>query len=288
MTDFPVSFDPADDSAGDGEASFEDSGYDNGHRYWWQSDLMKLLGYDTSASFNKAVGKAMAACSTLDISIPENFTHGRREVDGRDVDDCKLSRFACYLTAMNADTRKPEVARAQAYFATLAEVARRYLLQSESVERVLVREEVSDREKALTSSAHAAGVRDFALFQNQGYRGLYNMNLKDLKQRKGIDAKRSLLDFMGKEELAANLFRITQTDAKIRNENVKGQYRLEDAAYVVGREVRQAIEKIGGTKPENLAAADDIAKVRSGLKKTHRDFGKMDQKKKLPPPKKGE
>jgi DNA-damage-inducible protein D len=267
----------------DGDGGFESFGHDNGFRFWWQSDLMRLLGYQTAESFRKAVGKAISACTTLGISVPENFVHAKRERDGVASEDCKLSRFACYLTAMNGDPRKPEVARAQAYFATFAEATRQYLLRAENVERVAIRDELSDRGKALVSAANAAGVADYALFQNKGYRGLYNMNLRELKALKGVhDKDKSLLDFMGKEELAANLFRVTQTEAKIKKENVRGQYALETTAFSVGREVRETIKKIGGTMPEDLPPAEDIATVRSGLKRTHRELKKVD-KKKLPP-----
>lgn len=266
-------------------AAFEDLGQENGHRYWWQSDLAALLGYKHNAGLEKAVGKAMAACTALGISVPENFRPVDREVDGHTIHDCKLSRFACYLTAMNGDPRKPEVAAAQAYFATFAEATRQFLLRAENVERVAIRDEVTEGQKALSHSAKMAGVVDFGLFQNAGYRGLYNMNLSEIIRRKGVPTGKTLLDFMGKEELAANLFRITQTEAKIRNEGVKGQGPLESTAFEVGRHVRRTIESIGGTPPERLPVAEDISQVKKGLKATSRDFRRLDQeqpKKRLP------
>lgn len=264
---------------GDEDNEFESFGHDNGHRYWWRSDLMRLLGYQSLPSFQKAVGKAMSACVTLGIPVRENFEYVETVREAKLVDDCKMSRFACYLTAMNADPRKPEVARAQGYFASLAEATHQLLLHTtENMERVLIRDELSDREKALVGAAHGAGVRDYALFQNQGYRGLYNMNLRQLKQLKGVNNGKTLLDFMGKEELAANLFRITQTEAKIKKDNVRGQAHLEQTAFGVGKQVRDTIKKIGGTMPEQLPPAEDIAKVKSGLKKTHRQLQKLDRK----------
>ena len=170
---------------------------------------------------------------------------------------------------MNANPRKPEVARAQAYFVSLAEFARQFIEETEHVDRVVMRDEMADRENSLARVAKSANVTDYALFQNAGYRGLYNKNLNRLKELKGVPANRTLLDFMGREELAANLFRITQTEAKIKKDNVRGQKALEDTAYGVGQEVRATIRKIGGTMPEDLPISEDIKKVKSGLKKAH-------------------
>jgi DNA-damage-inducible protein D len=268
------------------EASeFEALGCENGHRYWWQSDLRRLLGYASSDGLDKAVGRAMAACTALGISVPENFEHCRRtREDGSSFPDVKLSRFACYLIAMNANPRKEEVAQAQAYFAGLAEIARQYIEKVEHVDRVLMRDEMADREMSLARTARAGGVDDYALFQNAGYRGLYNLNLNALKKRKGIPAGRTLLDFMGKEELAANLFRITQTESKIKKEEVRGQRNLEATAHSVGQQVRSTIRKIGGTMPEHLPASEDIKKVKSGMKKAHREIQKVDKPKRVKKP----
>lgn len=269
----------------DGTCGFEELGQENGHHFWWRSDLQRALGYSTVQSFDKPIAKAMAACAAIGIPIPENFDSCQRDVDGVLEDDCKLSRFACYLTAMNSDPRKPAVAQAQAYFAGLAEITQEYrITDPDHVERVLMRDEMVDREKSLSGVAFSAGVNAYGLFQNAGYRGLYNMDLRRLKVRKGIDDGRSLLDFMGREELAANLFRITQTEGKIRKERVKGQRALENTAEGVGREVRQTIAKIGGTMPEVLPVSQDIKKVRSGLKQTSREFRKIDTQKRLPQP----
>lgn len=279
------------DGTGSGadDGNFEAHGHDNGHRYWWESDLRRLLGYEGEKGWDKASGRAIAACTALGIPVHENFQHTTREVDGEPVSDCKLSRFACYLIAMNGDPRKPEVARAQAYFASFAEAARQMALHLDGVERVVIRDEMIDREKSLSSVAKGAGVTDYALFQNAGYRGLYNMNLSQLKALKGVQGDRTLLDFMGKEELAANLFRITQTEAKIRKDKVRGQYNLENTAENVGRHVRNTIRDIGGTMPERLPPAEDLKTVKSGLKQTHRELKKLDKArtaKKLPAKKK--
>ena len=193
-----------------------------------------------------------ATCTALNIPVVENFQQVTRLVDGRAVPDFKLTRFACYLVSINGDIRKPEVAAAQAYFVTMAEAFRHYIQDAVNIERVQTREEVAEQERSLSSTAFAAGVTHYPFFQNEGYRGMYCMNLSELRQRKGVVEGRSLLDFMGAEELAANLFRITQTQAKIRNEHLQGQKPLEQAARDVGQTVRKTMIEISGRAPESL------------------------------------
>jgi len=158
---------------------------------------------------------------------------------------------------MNGDPKK-NVAKAQAYFARLSQECQRFLDDAEQIERVLIRDELSEHEKTLSITAARAGVEEFALFRNAGYRGLYNMNLSDLRKLKSIPTGRSPLDFMGKDELAANLFRTTQTDAKIKREHIKGQKNLEAAAEAVGVMVHQTIAEISGQRPEDLPAQRNI------------------------------
>lgn len=222
----------------------------------------------------------MSACETLNIPIEDNFV-GFSDVDnsGKVQRNYKLTRFACFMVSMNGDIKKPQVAKAQIYFATIAETFRSYLETSENVDRILIREEISDKEKSLSASAHQAGVENYPYFQNAGYRGMYNMNLNELKIHKGIDIKKSLLNFMGKEELAANLFRITQTEAKIKNENINGQNKLERTAYSVGKEVRDTMVRISGNKPEDLPISEEIKDVSKKLRKTNRKFIGMDKTK---------
>ncbi len=257
--------------------SFDDFSSDNGFRSWSARTFMRMLDYESYSTFKKAINKAISACAALNIDITENFVQENRIIDGKHVQDFRLSRFACYLTAMNGDAKKPAVARAQAYFATLAEAFRKYIQDADDVERVLIREEVSDNEKSLNSTARNAGVVTYAFFQNQGYRGMYNMNLSDLKVRKEIPVNRTALDFMGKEELAANLFRITQTEAKINNDAIFGQQALEGVAFQVGYRVRTTMYDLSGTRPEDLASAQDIKKVRTNLKATQRGLRKVDR-----------
>ncbi len=261
--------------------NFECFSHTNGNTFWYASEIMSLLGYETLAAFRNVVNKAIAACATLGIDIQENFQQENKLEEGKTIHDYRLSRFACYLVAMNGDPKKKEVALAQVYFVAMAETFRHYIEAADNVERVLIRDEISDREQSLSGVAKERGVIQYQLFHNAGYRGMYNMNLSQLKRMKGISEKdfsRSLLDFMGKEELAANLFRVTQTEAKIKNENIKGQRPLETAAEVVGRKVRNTMQEISNTKPEDLPMADDIRNVKKQLKATHKKLKKIDKR----------
>jgi DNA-damage-inducible protein D len=267
MTEKPVfSSDP-------NQSSFEQHARQNKVTYWLSSDLMRFLGYDDKGIFRKAISKAQIACANLEIPVEDNFIACNND-DG--VPDIKLTRFACYLVAMNADARKPQVAQAQVYFAALAESVRQYFEHVESVERIQIRGDISEREKSLGGIAKEAGVQEWGLFQNSGYRGMYNLNLNQLKILKGVPENRTPLDFMGKTELAANLFRITQTEEKIKNQNIRGQRNLEIAAENVGREVRQTMIRVSGQSPENLPSSEDIRKVKKEIKQTHKKFKKLD------------
>jgi DNA-damage-inducible protein D len=261
----------------DSRTSFEAFAQGNGFTFWLASKLLDCLGYATMAPIRKAVNNAMAACASLDIPIPDNFQETGHPAHGR---DWKLSRFACYLTVMNGDSRNPRVAAAQAYFITMAEAFRQHVQEAENVERVLVRGEVSEREKALSGTAHKQGVQNYAFFQNAGYRGMYNLDLSQIRARKGIPSGRSPLDFMGKTELAANLFRITQTDEKIQNDDARGQLQLERAASEVGRKVRRTMIELSGTPPEKLPSARDLKDVQKGLKRSQKEYRKLDKPRK--------
>lgn len=260
------------------EGDFESLGQENGTRYWYATDLIRFLGYENASALKPVINRAIAACMSVDGDVTDNFRQDRRTLSsGKVIGDYKLSRFGCYLVAMNADPRKPKVAKAQLYFAAIAETLSRHLEQRENIERVIIRRDISDHEKSLSGVAKRHGVTEYQFFQNAGYRGLYNMDLRQLKQVKGLeDISRSLLDFMGKQELAANLFRITQTEAKIKNEDIHGQSRLEAAAEGVGAHVRQSMIDISGTYPEDLPLAEDLVVVKRELKNTQKKFHKQD------------
>lgn len=254
----------------DDKPNFEQFAEDNGFHYWKCSYLMRLLGYELTGDVAKMkpVQRAITACSTLGIPIHENFEFSEEDV--------KLTRFACYLVAMNADPKKPNVAQAQGYFAALAMQFSQYAQENEAIDRVLTRDEITQQERSLSSVAHRAGVEHYGLFQNAGYRGMYNMNMSELKRNKGIPDNRSPLDFMGATESAANLLRIRLTEDKINKERVTGQSGLERTASKVGLEVRGLLRRTIGKAPEQLPSAPDIKQVHRGLKDTSKGFKQID------------
>ncbi len=263
---------------------FEQAAHVNGDTFWRAREYAEFLGYADYSGFRGGpVERAIAASLRANIPVGENFSEVLTVVDGREVRDLKLSRFGCFLIAMNADSKKPQVARVQAYLAGLADSLDDYLSAPEQLERIIVRGEIADGEKSLASTVKGAGIatrEGYAFFQNAGYRGMYNVNLNRLREIKRVPPGRSPLDFMHSTELAANLFRITQTEAKIRNERVSGQTRLENTAHEVGRTVRRTMIELSNTRPEELAPAGDIKLVRSNLKETHRSMKKLDRPRK--------
>ena len=214
-----------------------------------------------------------AVCMMLNIDVAENFT----SVSSGKAPEYKLSRFACYLTVMNGDVRNPLVAKAQVFFAGLANAFWEAMQQQGEVERLVVRGEISLHEKSLAGVAHKSGIEDYARFHNAGYVGMYNMPIWKLKKFKRLDSDAVLLDRMGRDELAANLFRLTQTEAKIVNDGIRGQQNLETAAETVGRIVRNAVIQISGQAPENLPLSSPISDAKKSIKATQRGFKKLDK-----------
>lgn len=257
----------------DNRPSFEDLAKDNGFHFWMCSSLMKLLGYENVSDVAnlKPVQRAITTCSSLGIPIQENFCF----TDG----DIKLTRFACYLVAMNSDPKKQQVAAAQAYFAAIAVQFSSYVQDDEVIDRVLTRDEITQQEKSLSSTAHHAGVENYSIFQNEGYRGMYNMNLSKFRELKGVPPKRSPLDFMGATESAANLLRIRLTEEKIRDDRIHGQKGLESTASSIGHEVRELLIRTIGKTPEDLPPSPEIRKVHQGLKRTNKGFREIDSPK---------
>jgi len=254
---------------------FEDLSKQNDITYWLASDVMSLLGYENESTFKKVITRAQGACANSDVAVHENFISVERE-DGKH--DIKLSRFACFLVAMSADFRKPEVAKIQTYLAQLADAVQNTIELSDNIPRVPLRGEIKEREKALASTANNAGVFNFARFQAAGYLGMYNMNITRLKQVRGIPKGKSPLDFMGKTELAANLFRITQTEERIKTRDIKGQTNCERVSHWVGKQVRDTMKELGEVYPEDLPIAEDIKHVTSSLRKHKRKLSKADPK----------
>lgn len=260
------------------QITFDDFARQNGITYWLASDLAMMLGYSGMDQILKAVNKATAVCINLNIPVFDNFI---QMPSTNAPNDFKMTRFACYLTVMNGDISNQKVSNAQAYFAGLATEIQAAYQDQDGVNRVYLRGEITSREKTLSQVARQHGVVDYGLFQNAGYRGMYNMNLSQIKARKGMGkSDGTMLDFMGSEELAANIFRITQTEARIRNQNINGQRHLEDAAETVGRSVRSVMIANTGTAPENIPLSEDkIQRIKSDIKKTRRALDKHDKNK---------
>ena len=244
----------------------------NGVDYWVGREIQEILGYSNWENFHNAIRKACMACESSGEPIEKHFREFREMVEigsgaKRERTNYFLDRYACYLTAMNGDTDKPEVATAQTYFAIQT---RRQEIQDKLTtddRRILLRNRVKDANRSLASAAKKVGVQKYALFYDAGYHGLYDMRLSDIKRYKGIQNKEDLLDRMGRTELAANEFRITQTEDKLVRENVNGEQQAIDTHYKVGRKVRNTIKELGGTVPEKLHPEPSIKKLLSTRKK---------------------
>ncbi len=237
---------------------------ENGMEFWYARELQTILGYTKWDNFKKVISKAMVSCENAGISTSDCFTDiGKPIISGKGkveyIEDYMLTRYACYLIAQNGDPRKSVISLAQTYFAVQT---RRQELQdnfeqlSEDQRRLAIRQELKSHNVSLTEAAKSAGVespQDYAIFQNKGYQGLYGgLGAKEIHQRKGLKKSQKILDHMGSTELAANLFRATQTDEKLRRENIQGKEAANQTHYDVGKKVRETIQELGGTMPENL------------------------------------
>lgn len=265
------------------QPTFEEMRNENGISYWWARDLMRMLGYDNFAKFSKVLDKATQVMLSLNIRHQDNIMYQNRDIDGKLEEDAKLTRFACYLVAMNGDPKKPEVAKAQVYF---IEQARQFELlvqnQAEQVERITRRDKLKKENSALSSTAKQAGVTNYAYFMNEGYLGMYNKHNWQLARDRGID-KTELYEYMGEVELAANVLRASMTKEKIKNEGIRGQNSLEQAHYKVGSIVRQSVKDAIGKYPEDLPTEPKLIEVKKDLKKLGKGMEKLDK-----PPKKKE
>lgn len=255
--------------------SFEQIKKINEHNqeFWSARDLFKLLGYTEYSKFLPVIDRAKQACEHSKQAVPLHFAHVSEMVPvglgvRREVDDFHLSRYACYLIAQNGDPRKEEIALAQTYFAIQT---RRQEVSEQIVEdrnRIFLRSEITEHNKKLASAAKAAGVSNYATFQDYGYMGLYGgLRQKEIHTKKKLTKKESILDHMGSEELAANLFRATQAQAKLKRENIFGQSEANKAHLDVGKKVRKTIIELGGTMPEKLPTPDGIKEAKKRLKK---------------------
>ncbi len=241
---------------------------DHSHEYWSARDLMPLLGYARWENFEIAISRAKESCKNSNQDVSDHFRDitkmiliatGTSKETNREVDDFELSRYACYLIAQNGDPRKEEIARAQTYFAIQTRRQETQELQIEDNKRVFLRDEMKVHNLNLAKAAKQAGVFNYGNFQDFGYMGLYGgLRQKEIHSRKKLKKNEGILDHMGSEELAANLFRATQAEAKLRRENIFGQGKASQAHFEVGKKVRKTIVELGGTMPEKLPTPENI------------------------------
>ena len=249
---------------------------ENGNEFWGARKLSKILEYSEFRHFLPVIERAKEACSNSNHPIEDHFEDYLEMVPigsgaERKMESVKLSRFACYLIVQNADPSKEVVAQGQTYFAIqtrLQEIRQMddySRLSTEEEKRLFLRNELKKHNLQLAEAAKGAGViqpLDYAIFQNHGYMGLYGgLGAKEIHARKGLKKSQQILDHMGSTELAANLFRATQTEEKLKRDNVKGKSNANKTHFEVGKKVRQTIKDLGGTMPENLPVEDSIKKI---------------------------
>lgn len=255
-----------DEEANYSESLFESIKHINeyGQEFWYARELQIALEYTKWGNFKKVIDKAKNACEGSEIAVSDHFADVGKMVNvgsgaEREIEDVELSRYACYLIVQNGDSRKKVIALGQTYFAVKTrqqELIENYDNLDEDTKRLAIRNEMKSHNKSLAEAANMAGItdpKDYAIFQNKGYQGLYGgLGRKEIHARKGLKKSQDILDYMGSTELAANLFRATQTDEKLRKEHIVGKDAANKTHYEVGKKVRQTIKELGGTMPENL------------------------------------
>ena len=245
---------------------------EDGTEYWNARELSEVLQYKKWENFAKVIDRAKLACQNSGFEIDDHFPEVRKMVEigsntTRELLDYELSRYGCYLIVQNGDPRKQVIALGQTYFAIQTrrqEVADYFNQLDEDSKRLVIRGDIKQWNQMLLEVAHNAGVitnQEYAELQNSGYIGLYGgLTVEDIHRKKNLKDNQKILDFMGSEELAANLFRITQTEAKLKREKVKNKEKANQTHYTVGKTVRKAIENIGGTMPEDLPTPEKSIK----------------------------
>ncbi len=262
------------------------------NEYWSARELAKVLEYSDFRNFKSVIDKSIEACNNSRQQADYHFVEFNDMINiakgaKRQVLSYKLSRYACYLIVQNADPSKEVVALGQTYFAVqtriqeITQLDNYNALNSEDEKRLFLRNELKRHNIQLADAAKDAGVIqsiDYAIFQDHGYKGLYGgLAAKDIHAKKGLKKSHKILDHMGSTELAANLFRATQTEEKLRREKIEGKDKANKAHYEVGSKVRQTIQELGGTMPENLPTTESIKKIETKLKKSLKDKGNSNE-----------
>ena len=259
---------------------------DDGSEYWSSRELAKVLEYTDYRNFLTVINKAKTACENSDEVIHNHFVEANEMVKigsgaEKPVETIYLSRYACYLIVQNSDPTKVVVAKGQTYFTIQTRRQEKTDNLIEDNKRVFLREEMKKHNTSLMQTASMAGVESYAIFQNSGYKGLYGgLTTQNIHDRKKLKKSQKILDHMGSEELAANLFRATQTEAKIKRENIRGQSDANLTHYEVGQKVRNTITNLGGTMPEKLSTPDGIGKAKTRIKKVEKVEKELRGKKK--------
>lgn len=251
----------------------------SGIEFWYARDLMPLLGYSTWQSFEEVIQRAARSAMNSGEDVDNHFRMSLKMVKigsnaTREVADWKLDRYACYLIAQNGDSTKEPVALAQTYFAVQTRRQEVSIQLEEDEKRLFIRGEVADRNRDLFKTAKKSGVERFGLFNDAGYKGLYGMPLNQIEKTKNLK-KGELLDRAGSAELAANLFRITQTDEKLKKDGVLSEAEAMRMHNMVGGKIRQTIKNIGGVLPENLKPEPHIKIVRKHVKDVQKSNKKL-------------
>ncbi len=257
---------------------------ENGNEFWYARQLAKVLDYTDFRNFTGVINKAKEACINSGQKITDHSVEANEMVSigsgaEREMPSFKLSRYFCYLIVQNADPSKEVVALGQTYFAVQTRIQEiqgleaYQQLSTEEEKRLFLRTEMAKHNTHLAAAAKDAGVIepvDYAIFQNHGYKGLYGgLDAKGIHQKKGLKKSQQILDHMGSTELAANLFRATQTEEKLKREQIKGKQKANQTHYEVGKKVRKTIQELGGTMPENLPSVDSIKQIEKKADQPH-------------------
>lgn len=261
-----------------------------GEEFWLARQLGKILDYSEYRNFLPVIEKAKKSCANSGQPVSDHFVEIHEMIEigkggQREMPSYALSRYACYLIVQNGDPGKPVIANGQTYFAI--QTRRQELADNEAFQRLkedekrlFLRNEMREHNKQLVEAAQQAGVEsnlDFAVFQNHGYKGLYGgLDARGIHAKKGLQKSQNILDNMGSTELAANLFRATQTEEKLRRENIQGKVKANQTHYEVGKKVRQTIEELGGTMPEDLPTPEeDLKKLEKRVKSSEKKLIKI-------------